>query len=261
MRNHIKEILLSGKPSSCFSKYLNVSFILCQGFLPFSSATKIIHYAEESAFFTFGLKYKVILIGNSVDVESIPVRNQSPAWPDKKLALVAVGTVAIWHGWDKVINVIKELYDEGFAKFEIYLTIVGDGPELLRLKKMVRDYKLEEKVKFPGFLKGEALYQEYKKAHLGLGSLGWDRIGVTIASPIKNREYLAAGIPFIYATPDVDISSTSHLAYIVPEGESTSDLKHFIKELGTRTFPSASECRVFAIDNLAFKSRVKIILG
>lgn len=255
MINHIQEI--KNHNHEMISKLINIALIYIQGSLPFLSATKIVQYAEESTFFSFGVKKKTLLMGNGVDVDSIQLKKFIQKWPDKTLSMIAVGTVAIWHGWDKVIYTIKDLKEEGFDDFEIQFTIVGEGPELETLKKLVEKYKLENNVIFKGFLTGQDLYNEYEKAHIGIGSFGWDRIGVNIASPIKTREYLACGMPCIYKTKDFDFSYDNKYAIFMRDDMA---LKDFIKNLANKKLPSTKECRDFAKNSLDFSTKVKKIM-
>ena len=255
MTNHINEILNNN--NGIINRFFNIMIIGIQGFIPFVSAYKIIQYANESEWFSLFVKYKTVLIGNGVDVESIPIRKNTPCWPTQRFNFIAVGTVALWHGWDKIIDMIKELEDESFTDFEIHITIVGDGPDLNKLKKQTKINNLENNIHFTGFLNGQKLYNEYKNAHFGLGSFGWERIGVTIASPIKSREYLSAGIPFIYSTKDIDFNKDNKCAILIDD---INFLKSFIKNLKYYKIQDSDSCRTFAKENLDFSIKVKQIL-
>jgi len=260
MKSHIKEIMIHNR--GFLSRFFNISLIYLQSFIPFLSAGRIIQYANEARFFSFFLSKKTILIGNGVDVESIPLRGSAPKWPgtNKTLNLVAVGTVATWHGWDKVLTVIKELKDENFQDFNIFFKIIGDGPEVIKLKKMSSQLNITENVEFLGFLSGEKLYSHYSDAHIGVGSLGWSRIGVEVASPIKSREYLAAGLPVLYSTKDVDFHIDANIAIYLQQSEDVYEFKNMIKNLGQIDFPSSKECRKYALNNLDFSIKVSKIL-
>ena len=256
MTNHILEIKNHNEVN--FSRLVNMALVYLQGSLPFLSATKIIQYAKESTFFSFGVKNKTIMVGNGVDVDSIPIRENTPKWPDKRLNIIAVGTVALWHGWDKVIYIIRDLKEEGFNDFDIKFTIIGKGPELEKLKSLVEECNLENNVFFKGFLTGQDLHNEYEKAHIGIGSLGWDRIGVNIASPIKTREYLACGLPCVYRTKDFDFLYNNKYAIHTVDDMA---LKNFIKGLSNKKLALTKECRDFAKNELDFGVKVKIIMA
>jgi len=258
MKSHIKEIMIHNR--GFLSRFFNISLIYLQSFIPFLSASRVIQYADEARFFSFFIDKKTILIGNGVDVESIPLRKSTLEWPSKTLNLVAVGTVAIWHGWDKILTVIKELKDENFQDFNISFKVIGDGPEVLRLKKMSRQLNITENVEFLGFLDGERLYSHYSDSHIGVGSLGWGRVGVEVASPIKSREYLAAGLPVLYSTKDVDIHEDCKIAIYLQQSEDVCELKNIIKNLGQKSLSSPEKCRNFALNNLDFSTKVCKVL-
>ena len=55
---------------------------------------------------------------------------------------------------------------------------------------------------FTGALDPDALANRYAGVHLGLGSLGFHRTGVSYAEPLKHREFMYYGLPFIYSLED-----------------------------------------------------------
>lgn len=258
MQNHLKEI--TGKKDKQFIDLIDKLLVVFQGALPFQSATRIIQYAEESIWFSAGVKHKTIKIGNGIDVATIPCRRGSPPWPTQTLNLLAVGTVAFWHGWDKVIRAIHLLKEQPDLGYEIKFTIVGEGPELVNLKRLTESLGLSANVKFTGMLYDQDLFKEYEAAHFGIGSLGWHRLNIKEASPLKIREYLAAGLPVISATHDPDfIQDTPVLAYVSSE-ENNDDLLNLLKKIKGVEIPSISMCRQYAEDNLDYLVKVRSIL-
>lgn len=63
--------------------------------------------------------------------------------------IVSVGRLAKVKGYDRIINVINRLNQEGYFKNSV-LKIVGNGPEEKNLKAMVKNYNLNNKVNFYG---------------------------------------------------------------------------------------------------------------
>jgi len=259
MKNHIREIYSSKE--SKVRKLFFISWIYLMAFLPFISCFRIIQYAKEAPFFAFLNNNRTKIVGNGVDTSSMFCRKEFPIWPNSSLNLVAVGTVAFWHGWDKLIDVIDELRHENLIEFDIHLTIVGEGPDLEFLKAKVKKLDLNRQVKFTGFLIGKDLDEIYSQSHLGVGSLGWKRIGVDIASPLKGREYLAAGLPFLYSAQDVDFEKNNKCAIFINDDKIEERLKSFFKESISRKFPTPEECRKIAEDKLDFASKVEEILS
>ena len=74
-----------------------------------------------------------------------------------------------------------------------------------------------------GAQSGAALDELFEKADCGVGSLGRHRSGITHIKTLKNREYAARGIPFIYSEIDDDFE---HQPYIMkaPADETPIDI-------------------------------------
>lgn len=84
-----------------------------------------------------GLEDKVLVIGNGIDLNEIPVID--PPKFEKELHLIGVANVAYWHGYDRVIKGLWEYYRKTPGK-KVYFHIVGDGPELPRLRKLTKNW-------------------------------------------------------------------------------------------------------------------------
>lgn len=120
-----------------------------------------------------------------------------------EIHLIGVALLANWHGFDRLINGIKNYYqNNGDDAAKVVFHIVGDGPELNNYKKTVDQCNLKDYVIFEGKHKGEELDHLYDISNIGIGSLGMYRIGLEKATSLKLREYCAKGIPFIKANDD-----------------------------------------------------------
>ncbi len=258
MQNHLREIL--GKKEKKWVDLIDIVLIMIQGVVPFLSATKLIQYAGEGRWYSIGVRKKTIKIGNGISVEFIPCRNSAPIWPAKNLNLVAVGTIAFWHGLDRMIEAIRTLKEDPSIHFDVKFSIIGDGPDRERLQDLVLSYDLSNNVKFLGMLYGEDLYEEYKKAHFGIGSLGWSRLGIDEASPLKVREYLAAGLPVIKATKDPDFTDEEKIILNVSHDENYDSIVNLIKNIYEIEIPSPQKCRLYAEKRLDFKIKMQSIL-
>ena len=239
---------------------LNKLQIIIFGPVSLTFATLVIQYADESMWFSIFSKQKTIKIGNGIDVESIPLKKYPLEWPSNTINLVGVGTVAIWHGYDRLIRAIKCLEDDTTFNHRINFNIIGDGLEIPNLKKLTNKLGLSNQIKFSGMLYNKKLYQCYENAHLGIGSLGWARVGIKEASPLKIREYLSAGLPVITATKDIDFS-TEHSFYLqVTEEEEIESIVSLFKNIILNDLPSPRECRLFAEKKLDYSIKVNQVL-
>jgi glycosyltransferase involved in cell wall biosynthesis len=195
-------------------------------------ASRIVQYASEGWWFRLGNASRTIEIGNGIDVESIQPRPRAPAWPSPRLHLVAVASVARWHGFDRLLRAVREYQDLQDRSCELHVTIVGDGPSLPQLRELAASLDLSGHVTFAGRLTGDALRAIYDSAHLAVSSLGLHRIGLDRASVLKAREYCAIGIPFIASGHDPDFPHDVPFRLKVSGDESTHELTKIFSDYG-----------------------------
>lgn len=94
-------------------------------------------------------KGQIKVIYNEVDfVIAEPIKHEGEKW------LVSVGRLVPWKGMDTLIEVISDLVNR-FPKSTWKLKIVGDGPELDKLKKKVANRDLSDVVQLTGNLPKE----------------------------------------------------------------------------------------------------------
>lgn len=139
---------------------------------------------------------------NGINVSAVSPRepvNQT----DDTIHLIAVAHYGSWHAYDRVLTGIGEYYKNGGQR-NVMFHIVGKGKPIKKYPQyqdVIAKYQIESHVKMHGVLYGESLDNVYNFCRVGVDALGWHRMGVSIASTLKSREYLAKGLPFIHATP------------------------------------------------------------
>lgn len=163
-----------------------------------------------------------ITYDNGIDLPSIPMR--SPKKPDGTIRLLAVAKFAPHHGLDRLIRGLAEY--RGTRK--VSLTLAGTGPELPYLEALVSESGLSETVKFAGVAVGGELDALFDGADVAVGSLGLHRIGISLGSTMKSREYCARGIPFIYSFPEKGFDGDEEFALMLPSGETPVDVESVV---------------------------------
>ena len=147
--------------------------------------------AKSPAFKKYNKSTRVIANGiNLSEVSPLPAPNNSIP------RLLFIGEPGhAWHGIDKIINFAKNTPD-------IEIDIVG-------YDSLPNHPHLPENLVLHGYLPKEKYLNLFSKADVAISSLAMHRVGLTEASPLKSREYLAYGLPMILAYKDTDIDKVA----------------------------------------------------
>lgn len=168
-----------------------------------------------------------IKIKNGVDFSKIKVREKNSPITNN-VELIAVAGISFWHGFDRIIEGLYLYYQNRKDTINVHLNIVGKGDINVynSLVNLVDKYKLTKHVDFCGNQFGEALDVLFETADIAIGCLGCHRKNVKEVSSLKNVEYAARGIPFIYSEINRDFDN---MVYIKKEPADDSPIN--IEEL------------------------------
>lgn len=169
---------------------------------------------------------KTINIINGIDCKSIPLAKTKKN--TEIIDLITVAQFSFWHGYDRLLNGIKEYYQNKQNKRIIRLTMVGDGPEVAIYKEFVKQNNLSECVIFAGKKSGKELDKLFDDSDIAINSLGCHRKKIFISSELKSREYIARGLPLIGSTKvDIIPNDWKYILYF-PEDESSIKITEII---------------------------------
>lgn len=136
--------------------------------------------------------------------------------------LLFVGRLVSDKGCLLLLESIHKLKMEGI---EVYLSIIGDGPEQAKLKKYCRDKKIEKLVNFLGLKTGSDLADEYNKHQtLVIPSIWKEPFGIVAL------EGIACGCNIIVSDGDGLIESSLGCGYPFIKGD-CADLVSTIKKV------------------------------
>ena len=133
---------------------------------------------------------------NGIDVESISVRK--PSYRIDRINIALVAQFRNHHAYDRVLCGLAEYHKE-HKEDHLHLYFAGAGPAINKLRKLSKNFRLDDSVTFCGNLGKNELDELYDKCCFAISSLGLHRIGINCSTAIKIREYLAKGIPFVYS--------------------------------------------------------------
>lgn len=139
--------------------------------------------ASKSTFVRF--RRPSIVVGNGIDISKI---NWKPSSPSMLTRLIFIGSGGYaWHGLDKIRSLAMLQQDWQFD-------IIGDWPIENNCPN----------IHIWGHLDQNQYENILGNADVAIGTLALHRKQSNSASPLKTREYLAAGLPVIIGYKDVD---------------------------------------------------------
>lgn len=199
-------------------------------------------------------------IDNGIDISLIPPRKNTKK-NDDKIHLLGVASMRRCHGYDRIIKGLAA-WDNIKAKNYI-IDLVGDEGDgaLSEWKKLTCELGLEKQVVFHGRMTGNDLTEMYNMATVGLSGLASYKIGLHTASVLKLREYMARGLPFIYAHEDPHISGNMPWCLQIPNDDSIVDMDcvdEFICRL-EHEIELPDRMRKYAEENMTWETQFKII--
>ena len=242
-----------------FSKVLAKLILLVSGSWVLLPAHRIVQYADEGSWFSLGLKNKTIKIGNGINIDSVTPL-VTPVLKENSFNLIAVAQLADWHGYDRLIHAIA-LLKESQPSFRVTLKIVGEGDALFALKKLVGKLSLEGQVFFTGLICGKDLDDAFEGVHIAVSSLGLYSKGLSEASDLKTREYMARGLCVIGTGKDPDFPVDSPYRFLVPNSSEAEPLAKLIYKLKDTLLPPPESVRAYAQRNLSLKNKLEQILN
>ena len=171
---------------------------------------------------------KTIRISNGIDFNSIKIK-KSNTTDSSIINLIGVAEIHPWHGFDRVIKGLAAYYSmphDIIVKFHIvgYFFFAHDEK---MFKQIIADNQLEEYIILHGKKHGDELDKIFDECDFGIGSLGRHRVGIDKIKTLKNREYAARGIPFIYSETDEDFDDKKYVLK-APANETPIDINRII---------------------------------
>ena len=220
-----------------------------------SKLDRIVTFTDQDRIFG----QETIRISNGIDFDSIPLRKPK-ASTDDSVHLLGVAEIHYWHGFDRVIAGMAEYYRTNPSR-KVYFHLVGkvsgkrEEDEIL---PSIEENGLKPYALLHGPLWGEDLDRMFDQADFAIGSLGRHRSGISSIRTLKNREYAARGIGFVYSETDADFDTMPYVLKIAADESPVSILR--LVEFADRLRMSPKEIRSYVAE-LSWERQMSLVVA
>ncbi|MEC5317851.1 glycosyltransferase [Brenneria populi subsp. brevivirga] len=194
-------------------------------------------------------------ISNGIDINNIKIIKEKEK-TSAEFVIVGVANLEFWHGYDRIIDGIKNYSGDRNVRFDI----VGYAqPEFNRLKDIVSKYRLDNSVVFHGRKAGEDLDMILKNADLCVDAVGRHRSGNNTNSSIKSKEYTARGLPFVKSHIDYSFDDENFILQVAAN-DTPIDINELIKWRENLPEGFSIKERMFASNKLTWAKQLAFLL-
>ena len=222
--------------------------------------------AKMEAIVTFSNKgsifgQRTICISNGIDLDSIPLHNPKK---QQDIHLIAVAEIHYWHGFDRLVAGLGEYYKSNPNGRKVYFHVVGWEDDrgttsngYFTVEQMAKKYGIEKYIINHGKLFGDKLDEVFNQCVFAIGSLGRHRSGITEIKTLKNREYAARGISFIYSENDSDFDDKPYIIK-APADEAPINVGEIINYIDSHDFNPAEIRKT--VEHLSWKYQMEKVI-
>lgn len=198
-------------------------------------------------------------ISNGVDFSQIPLKRKIND-TNHELHLIGVAEIHYWHGFDRLVRGLANYY-QTHPSYKVYFHIIGEffgEREKKEILPVIKQHGLEEYIILHGARHGKERDDLFEQADMAIGSLARHRSGIIHIKTLKNREYAARGLSFIYSEIDSDFENKPYILKAKAD-ESPIDIDQII-EFYKRQKLSPEQIRN-SILSLSWKSQMNKVLS
>ena len=203
---HAKEVLQHAGTTITFSRYVDT----------------VVTFGERTDSL-WGIP--AINVDNGVEVDAIPLREDRA--PRDSIHLLGVVGTSVVHGYERVLQGMQAYRDKENG-MPVFFRVVGNNETIVDLKRMAASLGLGDRVEFLGYKNAAELAQLYCESDVGISPLAEYRVGLNRLSPLKSREYLAAGLPLFFAYEDSLLTPDLPFVKIFPNDPSPINIEEVV---------------------------------
>lgn len=204
-----------------------------------------------------------INICNGIDVSKVEYLGDQLNYSGNEIHLFTVAVLSSVHGIDRIINGLDFYYQIKDRDYNVYLDIVGDGPEKSELQRLVDEKNLKKYILFHGRQYGDNLQDYYIQSQIGIACFGAHRVGFEKTAVLKAREYCSVGLPFISSSKDDAFPEDKCPFYkLFPANDDPIDIEQVIEFYEyIKAHPEIHrQMRTYAEENLTWEKQLKKVM-
>ena len=192
---------------------------------------------------------------NGVQARSYPLHQNRKE--TGSIGILALASMSKWQGYDRFI----ESMDSTMTHVTLHM-VGGDGDgSLPEWKQLAAEKNLQTQVVFHGELHGKQLEEVIAQCDVGLGGLRLYLKDQFQSMPLKLREYMARGLPFVYAVDDPSMPDNDRFCMKLPNDNTPIDIikiLDFAKKSKTDDKVGA-DMKAYAIEHLSWEAMMNPI--
>ncbi|WP_066164456.1 glycosyltransferase family protein [Aliarcobacter cryaerophilus] len=196
---------------------------------------------------------KSFVFSNGIDVNKVKIANRI-RFTNELNAIFVASVFSPWQGLDRVL---KGLINYS-SNIKINIKLIGKIPKeydelIIKLQNKNNIYII-----LKDYVEPKNLNIEYDNQHLAIGTLTQFRTNMQESCPLKVREYIASGIPFIYAYNDSDLNGSEYFTLKLESNDNPIDFEkviEFAKKIDLEE-NLQEDMRKFALEKLDWKVKI-----
>lgn len=157
---------------------------------------------------------------NGVDVARFSLHQ--PRTDEADIHMLALASMSRWQGYDRLIRAMAAY--QGPEKAILHMAGEDGDGSLAQWRALAEELGIADQVVFEGPMYGNQLDELVARCDIGIGGLGLYRKNQFVSMPLKLREYMACGLPFVYAVDDPLMPDEPRFCLRIPNDDTLPDM-------------------------------------
>ena len=164
------------------------------------------------------------VFSNGINVDEIPFTGFKKFDEVHLSILFIASNFSSWHGLDKILRGLLQYNGDVFVELHLVGCVFQKEIDII---SKIKNSKVA--IYAHGNKCGDELNKYFEVCNIAISSLALHRKNMKEACALKTREYIARGLPFVYAYKDTDLSGDEDFALLLPADDEPVDIDLLIE--------------------------------